>query len=114
MPMNISDTLGPIDVEFRYDGTDESYAWAGVYAAPDSTYSTSLEMIKDEQVRAQPADVDIKLELAIECSKYLINDVQACSMIYSDVDLGLMGKVLFVYAADDKGIEYALYLGRHS
>jgi hypothetical protein len=29
-------------------------------------------MIKDEQVRAQPADVDIKLELAIECSKYLI------------------------------------------
>ena len=92
--MNISDPLGPIDVEFRYDGTDESYAWVGVYAAPDSTYSTSLEMIKDEQVRAQPADVDIKLELAIECSKYLINDVQACSMIYSDVDLGLMGKVL--------------------
>ena len=88
-----------------------SYAWVGVYAAPDSTYSTSLEMIKDEQVRAQPADVDIKLELAIECSKYLINDVQACSMIYSDVDLGLMGKVLFVYAVDDKGIEYALYLG---
>jgi hypothetical protein len=32
-------------------------------------------------------------------------------MIYSDVDLGLMGKVLFVYAVDDKGIEYALYLG---
>jgi hypothetical protein len=29
------------------------------------------------------------------------------------VDLGLMGKVLFVYAVDDKGIEYALYLGRH-
>ena len=81
---------------------------------PDSTYSTSLEMIKDEQVHA-PADVDIKLRTpAIECSKYLINDVQACSMIYSDVDLGLMGKVLFVYAVDDKGIEYALYLGGHS
>jgi len=35
-------------------------------------------------------------------------------MIYSDVDLGLMGKVLFVYVVDDIGIEYALYLGRHS
>jgi hypothetical protein len=109
--MNVSDPLGPIDVEFWYYGTEESYAWVGVYAAPDSTYSTSLEMIKDEQVHAKSAGVDSKLEHAIECSKYTINDVQACSMIYSDLNPDLQEKVLFVYAVDEKGIEYALYLG---
>lgn len=105
--MNATHPLGPIDIEFWYDGTDESYAWVGVYAASDSTHSSTLEMIKDEQASAESTGA--KLEQPIECSKYFINDVLACSMIYSNLIPDLdQGKVLFVYLVDNKDIKYTL------
>ena len=66
-------------------------------------------MINQEQANAESAGV--KLEQPIECSKYFINDILACSMITSGLnpDLG-QGKVLLVFLVDKNGIEYALYL----
>jgi hypothetical protein len=43
IPMNSTNPLGPIDVVFWYDGTDESYAYVGVYASPDSPPTLVLE-----------------------------------------------------------------------
>jgi hypothetical protein len=44
----------------------KSDAWVGVYAAPDSTHSSTLEIIKDKQ--AGKKSVGAKIEQPIECS----------------------------------------------
>jgi hypothetical protein len=66
-------------------------------------------------INAEQANTDStggKLEQPIECSKYFINDILACSMTYSGLNPDAdQVKLLLVYLVDNKGIEYTLYLG---
>jgi hypothetical protein len=115
IPTNVSDPLGPIDVQFWYDsGNNDSFAYVSVYSSPNSPFSTSLEMIEDEQIPQQvSAGVNYRLEQGIECDTYVINEAQGCSFIFltSYTDERQTQNVLAVDAVDNQTvIEYAMVL----
>ena len=115
IPANVSDPLGPIDVQFWYDsGNNDSFAYVSVYSSPNSPFSTSLEMIENEQIPQQvSAGVNYRLERGIECDTYVINEAQGCSFIFltSYTDERQSQNVLAIDAVDNKtGIEYSMVL----
>jgi PsbP len=110
-PTNVSDPLGSVDVQFRYDHND-SFAYVGIYASPNSLYTNPSDMIKGKQVGLMSATRDIRLEQGIECEKYMINGAEACSLefFFSYPDEKQGRHLLVADAVDDAGIEYSFIL----
>lgn len=116
IPTNVSDPIGSIDVQFRYDQND-SFAYVEFYASPNSVHHTSREMIEDEQAGIQTSmnanNIDFRFDQGAECEKYLIDEARACSLEYSfSYPDENRGRHLLVANAVDNttGIEYSFVL----
>lgn len=115
---NSTDPLGPIDVEFWYHGdtstAPNTYAYVTLIAWPNFRYFTSTQgMLKNDQVTVESEAENYKLEQGAECSSYIINGVQGCSIIYSlsFPDQPYARNALVVDAVDNTtGVQYSMGL----
>jgi hypothetical protein len=85
IPMRALEPLGPIDMEFWFYGDNpESYAsFFLVKYENESQYLNSRGALQAEVASNKDTYVDYVVKQDIECNKYLIDNVPACSMIDS-------------------------------
>jgi len=100
-PSPVAEPYGPIDIDFTYNG--KQFAWVNNFAR-ETIFSNATDTLDTQSMST--AD-NYEEERAVECKKYTINGVPACSRIesYKDPMLGYVA-TLTVAGVDNNGIEY--------
>jgi hypothetical protein len=109
-----ADKSGPIDVYFIAPGsTDKNWAEIDLLQYDEkSAFNSANESLESEISNFQndPTVTKFQIERPIECSKYTINGVQACSYIYEiNSKDGGHSAILAVDALLNDGTEYESY-----
>jgi hypothetical protein len=113
---NTTDPIGPIDVEFWYYGNTSSasdtYAYVTLIAWPNFHFTSTQQMIENDQLTVESEAENFKKKQGPECSSYIINEVQSCSIIYYSLtfpDQLHARNTLVVDAVDNStGVQYSM------
>jgi len=104
---------GPIDIVFSSPGSDQENGAEIEFIQYEakSPFSTARESLESEMagVPNDPANTNLEIERPIECSKYTLNGLPACSIIF-EVDVDRIPRAIMVVdALADDGTEYEVY-----
>lgn len=115
IPKNIHDLEGvevsfPISMFFHYWGGGYSVAQISIIAE-ESLFTNATDSV-DSLIATAKSSPKYKLLEPIECEKYMINGISACSAITSNKNVELPGKPMVnnldIVAIDEEGIEYGI------